>query len=1080
MTRTRLSQLFRIFAWTAGVLIVLLVGLHFLLPHVLNVSSVRTRLLAAISNHLPGEVYFGSLKPAVFPYPRVVIEQGRYDDPELIAVIFDRGYLRPKVWPLFSGQLELDTLVIDAPEVVYQLSEAVAAPEDPPQPSPDRDVKAQVAGALAMIGSVMGDASVEITEGRLTLIEGGQTRFGLDELELDAAIQGQRLMVDLALSSNVFTRLTLQGFLHLSTLNANADLAIQGFNTPELWPLLGLQGDAWMPGTTADLELVLESDRLEVLDIRCQLDAAELRLPNGERFLDMQNVRLTGGARWSAEGLEARLTQLTVEAPPLEVSGSLNWPDPEETPGSTIAISLNGDGLDITAARTALLTVAGDLEVMRLVFDIVQAGRLGAFSASVSGPDWGALADMNRLRVDADVMGARIGIPEDVLVLEDVHGKAVIANGRLTGTALSARVGQSSATNGSLDLSLFDDATALNVKADVAAELAELPAILKLFITDKAAQTRLDELPPLTGTATGRLVLGDRLDRIAVTVTTEAQVGMLDANLRVSGKLAALATPHSTIALKASGDVGLAAIAWVGRQGNVAETYLPKAPVTLKAATFGMDAEGGIAVEADMALAQGLAVSTDIRVQSKQVHVKRLHMRDAGTDAVITFRTTGETAPWQITFKGTVDAATLDGMNLQNRIRAGSVTGDIAVELNREAMGRSRIAGTLSARGIDIPETPFGALQLPEASVQAEKNRITIPAATIKWDESQINLSGRAALSSEALKLDMAVAADTLDIDKLLLLLEKQTTASETPPPARTQHPAVEGRATVQINDLAMGGYRYAGVEARVEKVKDNTSVDITAASVCGVDIPGQIRIGGSGVSMGFYPSATQAELEYTKSCLTNENNTERYAGIIDINGEIKTTGNTAEALRDNLSGTVALKVVDGRIFNVGTAGFMTNLLSFISINQYLTSGVPDLTKDEFPFMSIEARLAFKDGRLNIEEGVLKSNVVNLATSGHFDLASGQLNLDLLVSPLTTVDWIIKRIPIVNRILADTLVAIPVKISGPVTNPKSVPLSPSAVSSRVGGILQRAVETPFQIIAPMLPGEPKVSDQPPQ
>jgi hypothetical protein len=66
-----------------------------------------------------------------------------------------------------------------------------------------------------------------------------------------------------------------------------------------------------------------------------------------------------------------------------------------------------------------------------------------------------------------------------------------------------------------------------------------------------------------------------------------------------------------------------------------------------------------------MALAKGLAVSTDIRVQSKQVHVKRLHMRDAGTDAVITFRTTGETAPWQITFKGTVDAATLDGMNLQ-------------------------------------------------------------------------------------------------------------------------------------------------------------------------------------------------------------------------------------------------------------------------------------------------------------------------------------------------------------------------------------------------------------------------------
>ena len=1080
MARTRLSQLFRIFAWTAGVLIVLLVALHFLLPHVLNVSSVRTRLLAAISNQLPGDVYFGSLKPVLFPYPRVVIEQGRYDDPELIAVQFDRGYLRPKAWPLFSGQLKLKTLVIDAPEVVCHLSEAVAASEDPSEPSPDRDVKAQIASALTVIGTMMGDVSVEITNGRLTLIKGGQTRLGLDGLELDAAIHGQRLMVDLTLSSNLFNRLTLQGFLHLTTLNANADVAIQGFNTPELWPLLGLQGDAWVPGTTADLDLVLESDRLDALDIRYQLDATELRLPNDERFLDMKNVQLTGGARWSAKGLEARLTQLTVESPPLDISGSLNWPDPEETPGSTIAISLNGDGLDITATRSALLTVAGDLEVMRLVFDIVQAGRLGTFSASLSGPDWGALTDMNRLQVDADVMGARIGIPEDVLVLEDVHGKAVIANGRLTGNALSARFGQSSAKNGTLDLSLFDDANALKVKADVAAGLAELPAILKKFISDKATQTRLDELPPLTGTATGRLVLGDRLDRIAVTVTTDAQVGVLDADLRVSGKLAALATPHSTIALKASGDVGPAAIAWAGRQGNVAETYLPNAPVTLKTATFGMDAKGGIDIQADMALAKGLAVSTDIRVQSKQVHVKRLHIRDAGTDAVITFRTTGEAAPWQITFKGTVDAATLERINLQNRIRAGSVTGDIAAELNREAMGRSRIAGTLSARGIDIPETPFGAVQLPEASVQVENNRITIPAATIQWDESQINLSGRAALSSETLKLDLAVAADTLDFDKILLVLEKQTAASETPPTARTQHPTVEGRVTVQIGDLAMGGYRYAGVDAQAEKVKDNTSVDITAARVCGVDVPGQIRIAGSDVSMDFYPSATQAELEHTKSCLTNENNTERYAGIIDINGEIKTTGNTAETLRDNLSGTVAVKVVDGRIFNVGTAGFMTNLLSFISINQYLTSGVPDLTKDEFPFKSIEARLILKNGRLNIEEGVLKSNVVNLATSGHYDLASGQLNLDLLVSPLTTVDWIIKRIPVVNRILADTLVAIPVRISGPVTNPKSVPLSPSAVSSRVGGILQRAVETPFRIIAPILPEQPKASDQPPQ
>ena len=74
----------------------------------------------------------------------------------------------------------------------------------------------------------------------------------------------------------------------------------------------------------------------------------------------------------------------------------------------------------------------------------------------------------------------------------------------------------------------------------------------------------------------------------------------------------------------------------------------------------------------------------------------------------------------------------------------------------------------------------------------------------------------------------------------------------------------------------------------------------------------------------------------------------------------------------------------------------------------------------------------------------------------------------LLVSPLTTVDWIVERIPIVGDILQGTLVAIPVGVKGPIANPTVVPLSPTAVGSRLGGILERTIKTPFRILSPLL------------
>jgi hypothetical protein len=129
---------------------------------------------------------------------------------------------------------------------------------------------------------------------------------------------------------------------------------------------------------------------------------------------------------------------------------------------------------------------------------------------------------------------------------------------------------------------------------------------------------------------------------------------------------------------------------------------------------------------------------------------------------------------------------------------------------------------------------------------------------------------------------------------------------------------------------------------------------------------------------------------------------------------------------------------------------------------------LPDLSQNDFVYNRIDSQVEFRDGLLIIKEGMVKSNSVNMAADGQYDFSSKDLDLKMLVSPLTTVDWIVERIPIVGNILGGTLVAIPVSVKGHQSDPSITPLALSAVGSRLGGILKRAVNTPVRIIEPLL------------
>ena len=93
---------------------------------------------------------------------------------------------------------------------------------------------------------------------------------------------------------------------------------------------------------------------------------------------------------------------------------------------------------------------------------------------------------------------------------------------------------------------------------------------------------------------------------------------------------------------------------------------------------------------------------------------------------------------------------------------------------------------------------------------------------------------------------------------------------------------------------------------------------------------------------------------------------------------------------------------------------------------------------------------------------------MGIVATGEVDLIRREGDLKVLVSPLGTVDAVVRKIPGVRYIHAGTLVTIPVAVRGDLGDPKVTPLDPAAVGVELLGIVERTLKLPAHLISPIL------------
>ena len=577
---------------------------------------------------------------------------------------------------------------------------------------------------------------------------------------------------------------------------------------------------------------------------------------------------------------------------------------------------------------------------------------------------------------------------------------------------------------------------------------------------------------PIKVKKAGFHVIGDAVNQKG---TLEyAQISMLDASMNISGTFNDYFKGLNTFDVSLHGDMGPESFRWVSKLIHLPPELTLRAPLSVSEARLVREKGTKISFKANLAVQGGPNVSLDILQSPEELRIKNLVIRDEKSDASLTLNLKNRVLG--LTFSGELNEKTLEKIFPVYRFRDGWVRGDFRAHILTDQPMRSTAEGRLEAEHLTLflwqTQPP---LEIDKVSLDAKGNKITLESAIFAWGEERFSLKGNVEVSEEGFNLDMDLAADSLDAQKVQALMAKadKEPAGAGKEPADAQRKdlydlPIRGLLRVKVNDFKYDRFTVRPLQVNLKFNPHEIEAAVSEASLCGISTPGVVKVTPQGLSLDFQPVAKDQELDSTLNCLKEEE--VRVTGNFGLKGEIRAQGK-GEELVNSIEGNLELVISDGRVYQHVP---MQRLFAYLNVLGIIKGELSEMTKEGFAYKSITAKIDIQNGKIILNEGIIDGLSMGIAVQGHFDLHDKKVDLTVLVSPIKTLDSFIKKIPLIRRITGGTLISVAVKVQGDLTDPKFTPLPPSAVGAGLLGMMKRTVELPFEVIEPLLPkGEEK-------
>ena len=540
----------------------------------------------------------------------------------------------------------------------------------------------------------------------------------------------------------------------------------------------------------------------------------------------------------------------------------------------------------------------------------------------------------------------------------------------------------------------------------------------------------------------------------------------MDASLRVSGAWSGWRGGASTIDASTDGTLGPEAIRWGWERASLPAEFRPAAPVALHDVRFSLASSAALSLAGGFVVANGPRLTLDLAGDGKKIDVRNLTVADGDSTASMALLRPDKA--FDVRFKGRLDVSTLAKLFTGREWHGGAIEGDLRALIPAENLARLTAEGMLTATDFEVP-TPAGPVSIERADLRAAKNRFDVASSSLVLDEQKFSVAGSATFRDDAIVLGMNVATGDLPWARVEKVLGRLVDAKKKEPAAALKKPgsalpAIRGDVRLALESFSYGGLVWKPVLADVGFGNDAVVASIRNSEICGISTTGEARfLTGGAMAIDVRANSAGPDINVPLTCLGLED--ARMTGSYEANVQVKGEG-AASDLPRAVRGPLTFKAAKGRI---GKATMLTRILGVLNATDVFKGKSKTRVGDAMPYDAITVDGELADGRVSIREAALKSPAITMVATGSIGVLNQSLDLAVLSHPLSTLDKIIQAVPVVRRILGHDFLAVAVKVTGSVDDPKVTVTPARDVGKGLVGILERTVTLPVKVFDPPPP-----------
>ena len=417
-----------------------------------------------------------------------------------------------------------------------------------------------------------------------------------------------------------------------------------------------------------------------------------------------------------------------------------------------------------------------------------------------------------------------------------------------------------------------------------------------------------------------------------------------------------------------------------------------------------------------------------------------------------------------LTYKGRLAGSSIDHIFAEPLVSLEKLEGDFHADGDIQRPDVTSATGYLRGSKIHLPPGLPMPVTIESLSVEAKDRVLLVKSASLSSGESRVDVSGSVTYLKDKFAVDADVQGDLLVVP--IKSAEPSAEGESTADAPKEKKPIAEiilelpisGSIRVKLGTLRAGALAISPLEAAATLQTGHFHLQLQHAALCGIAasgvataIPGLTQIEATLKTRG-------AQLDKTIACLTNQR--VQMTGNVDMDADFSSRGKPGTLLQ-YLQGTFTATAKNGWI---SKAESLAQVLKVINVTQAVAGKMPDLSKSGMGYDKLHIEGRIEKQTIHFEQMALDASALELAAHGKIDYATGAMNLDVLVAPLQTVNWVLSYIPGLRKIFGGTILALPVHVGGTIDKPLVVPLGARAVGSRLIDILSNTLKLPGELI----------------